>query len=231
MRRDGDADEDVLLGAEEHVGAGPGRVGKEGDGAVGLDADALEEVDGRGQVPLGEAVLGEGEQEPLAAGAEGAAVGVAAVPGGDLAGERGAAEGVVSAGGVLDEGGEDAPHVREEQGSGAGIGLPLELHGVGETEPLDGAVGPVEQEGDACVALDIDDPEPAAGREGARGVAAGAEGLVPEHVARFHARGRVADRRAGHRRLRLDDAAFLGARVLARGVRCGRFRHRPPHFR
>ncbi len=72
-------------------------------------------------------------------------MGVAAVAGLDLGRERGAAEGVVAARGVLEEGGEDAPHVREEQVAGAGIGLPLELHGVGEAEPLDGAVRAVER--------------------------------------------------------------------------------------
>ena len=102
------------LQPELHSAPGP-RVAVEPQGAVGVDADALEEVEVRRDVPPAEPVLGQRHAEvvaPVRGRAVGRAVAVAglvAAPG------AGAAERVVAPRGVVDDGGQHPPHVREEQ--------------------------------------------------------------------------------------------------------------------
>jgi hypothetical protein len=167
------------LGAQGDRGARPGG-SLEARAAAVVDPHALEERHRRRDVAAVEAVLGGAEHEQLPPGGGRALGGAVAVALGVARLGGGAEQGVVAAGGVVDDGGEDTALVAEQELPGAGVDLPLHLHGVGDVEPLVGGVGVVQQDVRAGVAVDVGEADRRATGEHAVRVAAPGDPFGPD---------------------------------------------------
>ena len=118
--------------------------------------------------------------------------------------------------------------VAEQQVAGAEVGLPLDLDGVGDVEPLPRLVGVEEQHVRAGVAVQVGQPQRRAARERPCGVAAAGDGLGPRR-SRVDAVGRRRPRRRRQRRHRLAPRLPACARACSRapGRAVARRRHEP----
>ncbi len=204
------------LGHEGHVRARPRGSGGP-QRAVGLHPHALEEGDAGRQVAPGETVLRGGLHEQRPAARRGAlGRGSAVAPVVERVG-RGAAEGVVVAGVVLDDAREDPPVAAQQRGALAEVRLPRDLHGVGDVEPLPRRECVVQHEVRARVARGVVEPQAGSARQHPVRVPARRHGLGPGELIRRDAVRPERGRGRGHVRHPL--AAAVGLRP---GVGAGR---------
>ncbi len=170
------------------------------------------------QVLTEQAESGRSEQQSIAGAGVAPPVGPIAILAG-IAGLVGrAAEGVMGLRVVRDETHEHAPHIRQQQAPRLKVGVPLDLHGVCDVQPLRGSFRVEHQHRHAGVAFQIDQPKARSWPQFLRTVTSCAQCLLPQHRFGSRAVWNVGDCSGGYGRHVRDPCPVHGARMRAGAV-------------